>query len=109
MITVLTRHLHHPVFIFSDGEVPPVSYSTDIPGGALAGLAVTTGIVEGRARVVESLEDAHIEKGDILVTKFTDPSWTPVFVSLSGLPGDSQNVLRFFYPSAPTGKSAHLH
>ena len=74
-----------PRIIFSDGEVPPVSYSADIPSGALAGLAVSTGIVEGRARVVESLEDAHIEKGDILVTTFTDPSWTPIFVSLSGL------------------------
>ncbi len=74
-----------PRIIFSDGEVPPVSYSADIPSGALAGLAVSTGIVEGRARVVENLEDAHIEKGDILVTTFTDPSWTPIFVSLSGL------------------------
>lgn len=74
-----------PRIIFSDGEVPPVSYSVDIPRGALAGLAVSTGIVEGRARVVENLEDAHIEKGDILVTTFTDPSWTPIFVSLSGL------------------------
>lgn len=74
-----------PRIIFSDGEVPPVYYSSNIPSGALAGLAVSSGIVEGRARVVESLSDAHIEKGDILVTIFTDPSWTPVFVSLAGL------------------------
>ncbi|MFZ7102436.1 MAG: phosphoenolpyruvate synthase [Peptococcaceae bacterium] len=74
-----------PRIIFSDGEVPPVSYSANIPRGALAGLAVSSGIVEGRARVVESLTEAHIEKGDILVTIFTDPSWTPVFVSLAGL------------------------
>ncbi len=74
-----------PRIIFSDGEVPPVSYSSNIPSGALAGLAVSTGIVEGRARVVESLSDASIAKGDILVTTYTDPSWTPVFVSLSGL------------------------
>lgn len=31
------------------------------------------------------MEDAHIEPGDILVTAFTDPSWTPLFISLSGL------------------------
>ena len=74
-----------PRIIFSDGEVPPVSYSANIPSGALAGLAVSTGIVEGRARVVENLGDAHIEKGDILVTTFTDSSWTVVFVSLAGL------------------------
>lgn len=74
-----------PRIIFSDGEVPPISYSANIPSGVLAGLAVSSGIVEGRARVVESLADAHFEKGDILVTVFTDPSWTPVFVSLAGL------------------------
>lgn len=74
-----------PRVIFSDGEVPVAEYSADVPNGALAGLAVSLGIVEGRARVVEKIEDAHIEKGDILVTTFTDPSWTPVFVSISGL------------------------
>ncbi len=74
-----------PRIIFSDGEVPPIFHSSNMPSGALAGLAVSGGIVEGRARVVESLTDARIEKGDILVTIFTDPSWTPVFVSLAGL------------------------
>ena len=79
------KTLTPPRIIFSDGEVPPVFYAQDIPSGALAGLGVSAGTVEGRARVVETLEDAHIEKGDILVTKFTDPSWTPIFVSISGL------------------------
>jgi phosphoenolpyruvate synthase/pyruvate phosphate dikinase len=31
------------------------------------------------------LEDADVEEGDILVTAFTDPSWTSVFVSIKGL------------------------
>jgi rifampicin phosphotransferase len=31
------------------------------------------------------MEDAAIEDGDILVTAFTDPSWTPLFVSVKGL------------------------
>ena len=39
----------------------------------------------GRARVILNMEDADIEDGDILVTRFTDPSWTPLFVSISGL------------------------
>lgn len=42
-------------------------------------------MIEGRARVVLKMEKAHIEAGDILVTTFTDPSWTPVFVSVKGL------------------------
>lgn len=31
------------------------------------------------------MEDANLEAGDILVTTFTDPSWTPLFVSIKGL------------------------
>ncbi|MFT9496724.1 PEP-utilizing enzyme [Anaerosolibacter sp.] len=49
------------------------------------GIPVSTGIIEGRARVVLRLEDANIEEGDILVTAFTDPSWTPLFVVVKGL------------------------
>lgn len=35
--------------------------------------------------MVTRIEDAVLEKGDILVTSFTDPSWTPVFVTIAGL------------------------
>ena len=31
------------------------------------------------------MEDAELEEDDILVTAFTDPSWTPVFISIKGL------------------------
>ena len=79
------KALTPPRVIFSDGEVPSGNYNALIPEGALAGIGVSSGIVEGRARVVENMEDANIENGDILITKFTDPSWTPVFVSIAGL------------------------
>lgn len=75
-----------PRVITSDGEIISGEYDTgNIPKGALIGVAVSTGVVEGRARVILKMEDAHIEEGDILVTSFTDPSWTPVFVSIKGL------------------------
>jgi Phosphoenolpyruvate synthase/pyruvate phosphate dikinase len=75
-----------PRVITSDGEIITGQYKREnIPAGALAGLAVSSGIVEGRARVVLKIEDAALEDGDILVTSFTDPSWTPLFVSITGL------------------------
>ncbi|OPX86976.1 MAG: Chondramide synthase cmdD [Pelotomaculum sp. PtaB.Bin117] len=75
-----------PRVITSDGEVISGEYDTGgIPRGALAGVAVSSGVVEGRARVILKMEDANIEEGDILVTSFTDPGWTPVFVSIKGL------------------------
>ncbi|MFZ5965710.1 MAG: phosphoenolpyruvate synthase [Bacillota bacterium] len=75
-----------PRVMTSEGEVISGEYNTgNIPKGALAGTPVSSGVIEGRARVVLKLEDANIEDGDILVTAFTDPSWTPLFVSVKGL------------------------
>ena len=70
----------------SDGEVITGTYRRDgLPPGALAGLPVSAGTVEGRARVVVDMARADLEPGDILVTAYTDPSWTPLFVAIKGL------------------------
>ena len=75
-----------PRIMTSEGEVISGEYDTSkIPKGALAGIPVSSGTIEGRARVILRMEDAHIAEGDILVTTFTDPSWTPIFVSVKGL------------------------
>jgi len=75
-----------PRVITSDGETIVGEYaSADIPKGALAGIPVSSGTVEGRARVISKIEDADIKNGDILVTAFTDPAWTLLFMSVKGL------------------------
>jgi pyruvate,water dikinase len=78
--------LNAPRVLTSDGEVISGAYRReDAPHGALVGLAVSAGTVEGRARVIADMADADLEKGDILVTAYTDPSWTPLFVAIDGL------------------------
>jgi phosphoenolpyruvate synthase/pyruvate phosphate dikinase len=75
-----------PRVITSEGEVLTGVYqNARIPAGALAGIPASAGTVEGRARVVRDLADADLEEGDILVTTFTDPSWTPIFLSVKGV------------------------
>jgi pyruvate,water dikinase len=75
-----------PRVLTSDGEVIAGSYGRDdLPAGALAGLAVSAGTVEGRARVILDMADADLDEGDILVTAHTDPSWSPLFVAVKGL------------------------
>ncbi|MCC5801221.1 phosphoenolpyruvate synthase [Rossellomorea vietnamensis] len=75
-----------PRVITSDGEIITGEYKPeDLPSGAIPGLAVSSGVIEGRARVIINMEDADLEEGDILVTPYTDPSWTPLFVSIKGL------------------------
>jgi rifampicin phosphotransferase len=75
-----------PRVLTSDGEVVGGTYRrADVPAGALTGLPVSAGTVEGRARVILDMADADLEAGDILVTAYTDPSWTPAFVAIKGL------------------------
>jgi pyruvate,water dikinase len=80
------RKLTAPRVLTSDGEIVAGAYKrANLPAGALVGLPVSAGVVEGRARVLSDMAEAELEAGDILVTAFTDPSWTPVFVSIKGL------------------------
>lgn len=75
-----------PRVLTSDGEALTGAYRReDVPEGALTGVPVSAGTVEGRARVVLDMADADLEAGDILVTAFTDPSWSPLFVGIAGL------------------------
>jgi pyruvate,water dikinase len=75
-----------PRVLTSDGEVIAGAYRrVDVPAGALVGLPVSAGIIEGRARVIHDMAEADLEAGDILVTAYTDPSWSPLFVAITGL------------------------
>jgi pyruvate,water dikinase len=75
-----------PRVLTSDGEVITGAYRRDdVPTGALVGLPVSAGVIEGRARVILDMAQADLEAGDILVTAYTDPSWTPLFVAITGL------------------------
>jgi pyruvate,water dikinase len=75
-----------PRVLTSDGETLTGAYRRDdLPTGALVGLPVSAGIIEGRARVILDMATADVEPGDILVTAHTDPSWSPLFVAIAGL------------------------
>ncbi|MEQ8174607.1 MAG: phosphoenolpyruvate synthase [Syntrophomonadaceae bacterium] len=82
----LYEKLTPPRVITSDGEIIAGQYKREnLPAEAIVGLPVSSGVVEGRARVILNMEDADLKDGDILVTSFTDPSWTPLFVFIKGL------------------------
>jgi rifampicin phosphotransferase len=72
--------------ITSDGEIIVGKHKREnLPDQAIVGQPVSSGVIEGRARIILKIEEANLEEGDILVTTFTDPSWTPLFVSIKGL------------------------
>jgi rifampicin phosphotransferase len=55
-------------------------------GRTLRGLGISPGTVRGTVKVVQTLADmAKLQPGDILVTRSTDPGWTPLFLTAAGL------------------------
>jgi phosphoenolpyruvate synthase/pyruvate phosphate dikinase len=75
-----------PRVLTSEGEVIDGAYRRDdVPTGVLIGLPVSSGTIDGRARVILDIAQAELEPGDILVTAYTDPSWSPLFVAIKGL------------------------
>jgi pyruvate,water dikinase len=58
----------------------------EILDGQLKGIPVSSGVVQARVRVVNTLEDAALlQPGEIMVASFTDIGWTPYFSIVSGL------------------------
>ena len=59
-----------PRAMTSEGEIILAKPGANVPPGALAGSPVSGGTAEGRARVIIKLEEAKMEKGDILVAPY---------------------------------------
>ena len=77
----------------SENEIGGLSPISNINSN-LKGLGANNGIVTGTARVIESFTEIdRLEKGDILVTKFTDTGWTPKFAILKGIVTEYGGVL----------------
>ncbi|MCA1072744.1 hypothetical protein K9O30_03135 [Clostridium bowmanii] len=80
------RKLSEPRVLTSDGEEIKSGYKRDnIPEGALVATPVSSGVIEGIARVITDPSKAFINKGEILVAPFTDPGWTPLFINAAAL------------------------
>jgi len=55
----------------------------------LRGFAASSGVVEGPARIVKSVEEiSRLQKGDILVCQVTNPTWAPVFQKIAAAVSD---------------------
>ncbi len=82
----ICKKLPPPLVITSEGETfSGVISNEQAPPGALVGIPVSSGVAEGYVKVVRRLEEGKLNKGDILVSPYTDPGWTPLFHSAKGL------------------------
>ena len=72
-----------PLIVRSDGK----AVMRPAPAGqVMKGAGASPGVVRGPARVLfDPTDGARLHTGEILVAKFTDPSWTPLFLTAAGL------------------------
>lgn len=81
------RRRHLPPILLSDGTEPEVEHR--VQSGAtestLTGAPASSGVVTAKVRVIMNPVGAHLEPGEILVAPSTDPGWTPLFLTASGL------------------------
>lgn len=77
------------------GDRPLIDASED--GGseqAIRGMAVSSGCVTGRCRVIGGINEAgKLKGGELLVTCNIDPGWTPVLMKAGGLVLETGGVL----------------
>jgi len=81
---IQTRKTHHaryesqiaPDLVVGDGQA-----LTDFQVAGLTGIGCSPGIAEGIARVLFDISEMDtLKPGEILVTPYTDPGWTPLFL-----------------------------
>ena len=53
--------------------------------GEFAGVAISPGVVQGKVKVLRSADEKKLLPGEILVTRATDPGWTPLFINAGGI------------------------
>jgi pyruvate,water dikinase len=70
------------------------SDDSQVEASMVKGLAGSAGVTRGMARVLHSLTEAgKLQPGDILVTAFTEPPWTPLFATAGAVVTDQGGVL----------------
>ncbi|MHC4110356.1 MAG: PEP/pyruvate-binding domain-containing protein [Planctomycetota bacterium] len=77
---------------FDPDKYVPDPVDTDVE--KLTGLAVSPGVVKGKARIILRADsDQQVLAGEILVAPFTDPGWTPYFVTAAAIVMDQGGIL----------------
>ncbi len=80
--------LDPPALLTSEGERLSAVAGQNVADGAFVGTGVSSGVVEGTARVVVDPSETTLEPGEILVSPSCDPAWTPLFRTAAGLVTD---------------------
>ncbi|MBI3898685.1 MAG: phosphoenolpyruvate synthase [Gammaproteobacteria bacterium] len=96
---LVNRHSKEPPMVIIGGYTPTreTTATVAVDGGVnvIVGLGASPGVAVARARVITDLNRQidEFQHGEILVTRFTDASWTPLFVLAAGVVADVGSTL----------------
>ena len=100
MINLVTNNFYIDIEVIKTRvkqiKLERISYSEKYSQNSsnLKGLAVSSGVVRGKVRVVDSIDNlGQINENEILVTKSLDIGWAPVFPLVKGLITEIGGVL----------------
>jgi pyruvate,water dikinase len=84
-----------PLVIDSRGRIqrPDAGPGDQVPG-VFRGMAVSSGVARGAARVVHAPDEGAVGPGDVLVAHTTDPGWTPLFIGVEAVVLEVGGVLQ---------------
>jgi pyruvate,water dikinase len=87
--------LRPPALLIGNHGVEPTGATSAAGsrGTILRGTPASSGTAEGIARVMTDPHDADLRAGEILVTRYTDPAWTPLFFTAAALITEVGGVL----------------
>ncbi|MEN8905897.1 MAG: PEP/pyruvate-binding domain-containing protein [Clostridiales bacterium] len=74
----------YPKFIDSRGKIlnlPPVNLKED----QIIGQSISPGVVTGKVKILNTPYEKELLPGEIMVTRATDPGWTPLFINASAI------------------------
>ncbi len=73
-----------PKLIDSRGRILTLP-KVEAKDGELVGQPISPGIVTGRVKVLKTPDEKPLLPGEIMVTRATDPGWTPLFINASAI------------------------
>jgi rifampicin phosphotransferase len=87
--------LRPPSLLIGNRGAPEGRSATPAPSqpSMLRGTPASSGTAEGLARVMTDPAEAELRQGEILVTRYTDPAWTPLFFTAGALITEVGGVL----------------
>lgn len=90
----LQQRLRLPQVILGSQLFKPGSIWGEAGLGALNGVGVSSGLAQGPAHILKTIEDAaDLQEGEILVLPSLDPTWTVAFAKAAGLVAERGAVL----------------